>query len=211
MSADDFKHIRWSLLLALVMVLAGAAAVIVMRHMLQVEQEAHQQALARRVEMQNQLMRARDEEQDIRQKIARFNDLSGRQLIGDEQRLDWLEAIRRIKATRRLYDIQYEIAPQQPLDAAIAPGASGGYDFLASTMRLQMQLLHEGDLLHFLDDLRRDVHAYLRPRSCVIERLAKIGSDVAPTVAGNAPQLRADCVIDWITIRERTPAPQTAG
>lgn len=206
MSKDDFKYIRWSLVAALAMILAGAALAVGTRHLEQGAGAAYRDALAKQTELKSRLARARDDEQEIRRNIEHFDALRRSGIVGEEQRLDWVERIRSIKAARKLYDLQYEIAPRQVLDPAIAPGAGGEFEFLASTMRLQMQLLHEGDLLGFLSDLRSGAHAYLRPRSCIVERLAKLDTDRAPEPMGAVPQLKADCLIDWITIREpRTP------
>jgi hypothetical protein len=69
---------------------------------------------------------------------------------------------------------------------------------MSSSMKVQMQLLHEDDLLGFLADLRTGVRALLVVRRCDVERLApQAGSDRATRA-----QLKADCEIDWITLRE---------
>jgi hypothetical protein len=68
---------------------------------------------------------------------------------------------------------------------------------MSSTMNLQMPLLHENDLLGFLADLRRNVHAHLMVRDCAIERGAQAQERCV------AAQLRAVCTIDWITLREK--------
>lgn len=201
-SKDDFRRIRLSLALAVVMITIGGAIAFGSTKLLEAERKANREALARRGEIQSKLSRARDEEQEIKQKIARFNTLQARGVIGDERRLDWVEQIRQIKNTRKLFDIQYELAPQRPLEGAIAAASAGGYDFFASTMRLQMQLLHEDDLLNFLSDLRNSASAYIRTRDCVVERVPKGPSERS----GVTPQLKAECSIDWITIREKKGA-----
>lgn len=190
------KRLRWSLALALVMTALGVALVYGAQHLLQREKAAFANAEAQRREAVGRLAQARQEEQEIRAKIARFAALEEQGLLGEERRLDWVEGIRRIQQARRLYELQYEIAPQTPLEGP--RGASERYEFMQSTMRLQLQLLHEGDLLGFLDELRQSVPAYVRVRSCTVERL--------PAAAASAtlgPQLRADCQLDWITLRER--------
>lgn len=199
---DDFRRIRLSLAAAVLMIAAGAAAVFASLQIRQAEEKSHKAALAQRSESQGKLSRAREEEQEIKQKIARFNDLTARGIIGDERRIDWVEQIRQIKQARKLFDIQYEIAPQQPADAVIAPGRSAGFDFLSSPMQLQMKLLHEDDLLVFLADLRSVAKAYIRVRKCDVSRLPKASGDRGSI----PPQLNADCSIEWITIHERKGA-----
>jgi len=201
-SKDDFKRIALSLVGAIIMLAAGAAAVYVSMQLLQAERKNHAAAQAKRADIQSRLSRARDEEIEVKKKIARLNELAGRGVFGLEQRLDWIEAIRRIKNDRKLLDIQYEIAPQQPLDAAILPGSSPSFDFHASSMQMKMKLLHEDDLLNFIGDLRAAAPAFLRVRRCDIERMPKSAGEFR----GLQPQLAADCTIEWITIRERKSA-----
>lgn len=203
MTKDDFRRIRLALAAALVMLVAGAAVVYAAMQLHQAEKKNQAMAQAKRAEIQGKLVRARDEEAEIKNKIARFNALAARGIFGEERRLDWVELIRRIQDARKLIDVQYEIAPQQPLDANILPGAGGAFDYLASTMQLRMKLLHEEDLLNFLTDLRQSAQAHIRVRRCDVERLPR----GAPAGGhGLPPQLAAECTIDWITIRERKGA-----
>ncbi len=65
-------------------------------------------------------------------------------------------------------------------------------------MRVGVALLHEGDLLGFLRDLRESGNAYYSIRRCVIAR-----TGAAPTGANIFPRLRADCEIDLVTIVDR--------
>lgn len=199
---DDFRRISLSLAAAVLMVAVGGAIVFASIHLHQSEKKNKITAQTRQKESQMKLSRARDEELEIKKKVAHYNDLSGRGIFGDEHRLDWIEQIRRIKDARKLIDVQYEIAPQQTLDAGILPGSSGNYAFLASTMQLRMKLLHEDDLLNFLSDLRGTARAYLRVRRCDVERLPRSSADNR----GIPPQLGADCTVDWITIREKKAA-----
>lgn len=201
-SRDDFRRIRLSLAAALVMLIAGAAVVFAATQLRQAEAKYKAAAQAKRADIQGRLMRARDEELEIKKKIARFNDLSARGILAEERRLDWVEQMRRIKDARKLIEVEYEIAPQQPLDGTILPGTSASFNFLSSTMQLRMKLLHEEDLLNFLSDLRASAQAYIRVRRCDVERLPKTGGDSR----GIPPQLGADCTVDWITVRERKGA-----
>lgn len=201
MTGADFRRIRWSLALALAMIALGAAAVWSANSEAQAKRQELQLARGKLGEIRAKLIRARDEEAEIRDKIARFDEMAQTGIIGEEQRLQWIEQIKAIRAARGLFALQYEIAPQRPLDAAVAPGPPGGYEFFASRMRFQLELLHEEDLFHFLDDLRNRVRAYVRPESCSIERLA---AGAAAEIRTGA-RLKADCAIDLITINPRKP------
>ncbi len=201
LTAQDLRRIRWGLVAALLMIAIGVAAVLASDRWLKSQQEAYRSANLRYNELDTMLRRARNEETEIKQKIARFAELRARGIVGPEQRLVWVERIRQLRGSLKLHDLQYEFAPQRTVDAATAPGSSGSFDFLVSTMRLDMQLLHEGDLLGFLDAMRTSAPAFVRARECRIQRAAAVEDNGMAA----QPQLKADCLVDWITIHERKP------
>ncbi|MGB0128318.1 MAG: hypothetical protein WBP72_11825, partial [Rhodocyclaceae bacterium] len=191
----------WSLAVALVMIALGAATVYFAHNKAEEARQELQIARGKLGEIRTKLTRTRDEEAEIKDKIASFDRLVEAGIIGGEQRLQWVEAIKAIRTARGLYALQYEISPQRPLESALAPGPVSGYDFLSSRMRLRMDLLHEEDLFSFLDDLRGTVRAYVRPESCSMERLA-----AAPAEGHRmGAQLKTECAVDLITINVRKP------
>ena len=199
-TVKDLLRLRWSLLFLLVMIVLGGALVYFMQQMIE-KAELSEHQLSRQVaDVRGRVARAHEEEQDMRRRIQRYQEMVEKGIIGQEERLDWVEQIARIKASRRLLDVQYEIQPQNPISAAALPGgaAAGPYEVMASTMKLHMPLLHEEDLLGFLGDLRGAVHAQLLVRECRIERVAGAAGQGAVQA-----QLQADCEIDWVTLREK--------
>jgi hypothetical protein len=199
LDAKDLKRLQWAIAFLVIMGLVGGGSVWTTQQLKKSSQKTYQGASAARKDIQTKLARAREEEQELRDKIIRFQVLKTRGYIGPEQRLDWVEAIARIKSARRIFKLDYEFAPQRPVDAAILPGgaAAGGFEIMASQMRLQMQLLHEGELLGFLAELRETVQAVIQIRSCAIERIAPGNIE-----RGNNAQLKAECTLEWITLRE---------
>lgn len=199
---QDLSRLRWSLLFLAVALIAASVVFIVSRQLVGQAESTQRRLLAEQREVQGRIARAKEEEQDIRDRIARYQRLREQGVIGLEERLDWVEQIARIRNARRLIDVQYEIAPQKPIEDAALPGGAvaGNHEFMASTMTLRMQLLHENDLLGFLDDLRHAVHAHLLVRECSMERAAGLTGE-----RGLPVQLIGECTIDWVTIRERRP------
>lgn len=193
-SAVTLKSLRWNLALLLLAVLLAAAAIAASLHFGRQFKQAHQHALAQRAETRAKLARVHDDEREIRAKINRYQELIRQGRIAPETRLEWVETLRRIKESRRLLDLDYEISPQRPLDEKAR--STGGYDFLASPMKLAMPLLHENDLLGLLADLSAQVHALVSVKSCRIER-----SLADPQHPGAT--LQAHCEIDWITLQEK--------
>ena len=78
------------------------------------------------------------------------------------------------------------------------PGKPANVDFYASTMKVDLALLHEEDLLRFLADLRQSGNAFYSIRKCALSRTGP-----AATGATMTPRLRGECEIDLITIVDR--------
>jgi hypothetical protein len=193
----NLRRIRWNLVILAALALPGVGAVLIAQAALKEAQQANRLASSKQKETQAKLVREREEEQELRDKFARYQDIAARGYIGNERRLEWVEQIRKINSERKLLDVQYELAPQQTLESL----GSTGYSLMVSNMKLQMQLLHEDDLLNFLSDLRGSVQAYIRIRACNVERVAR-GAGGPATGSGSA-QLKAECSLDWFTLQEK--------
>jgi hypothetical protein len=188
---SDFSRIQLSLAAAIVMIAVGAGLVWLAENQIHAAKQAKANAASQLIGFQSKLRQASAEENEIKQKSALYSNLRARGIIGEEQRLDWVELIKEIKESRKLLDLQYEFAPQQSLERAALPG----FSFKSSSMRMQMKLLHEGDLLNFINDLRKHARAYVRVRNCNVTRIPR-----AAAPAGDAALLNAECQLDWITI-----------
>ena len=97
---------------------------------------------------------------------------------------------------RELLDLRYVVERQRLLSSA--PGKPGNVDFYASTMKVELALLHEEDLLRFLSDLRQSGNAFYAVRKCALSRTGQ-----AVTGTTMTPRLRGDCDIDLITVIDR--------
>ena len=195
LSAADFTKLQLSLLAAVAMIAIGAGTVYFALNLAQTAKADRMAAQAERNDFDGKLKRVRSEENEIKQKSALFNTLQKRGVIGEEQRLEWVELLKDIRDKRRLIDLKYEIAPQRPLDAAPAKGLT----FYVSTMKMQLKLLHEEDLTRLIDDLNQQARALIQVKRCNVSRLPRSSSET-----GIPAQLQADCLIDWVTLREAT-------
>lgn len=140
------------------------------------------------------------EKQEIRAYEPQFLALRQRGLIGEENRLAWIDAIRLSQEQRKLLPITYDISAQQLLQLP-ASVATGQYQLRASKMQLHMDLLHELDLLNFLGDLRQA--GYFAVHDCTLKRHGTASAGGAPAMA---PTLSADCSLLWLTLGS-VPAP----
>jgi hypothetical protein len=199
-NASDLGRMKWAIALLIILCAIGGGAVWTTLQMQKSGEKIYKESIAARNDVRAKLARARDEQAELRDKIGRFQALLDRGLIGPEQRLDWVETLARIKVARRIHRLEYDFAPQRPVDATILPGGAGagGFDIMASQMRMNAQFLHEGELLGLIDEIRASVRALIQIRSCTLERIP-----VNPADRGNPAQLKAECTLEWITLRER--------
>lgn len=197
MPGGTLKPLYAPLLIAVVLAALGIALVVVTKQFYDQTRTQFKFALAEQQKIQTKLSRATEEEREIHEKLVDYRGLLARGVIGDERRLEWVETIGQIKSDNKLFEIKYQIEPQRTLDlSGIAPTAD--VEFRVSALKVEMQLLHEGDLLVFIDGLRHRLKSHVLVRSCAIQRLVRSGQG-----RGIAPRLRADCVIDLVTIRDK--------
>lgn len=198
LSPADFPNLRLSLLAALAMMLAGAGTGYAAFQWAQGSQRDRAAAQAERNEIDGKLRRVSSEQSEIKEKSERFNALQARGVIGEEQRLEWVELLKEIRDRQRLLDLQYEFAPQREISPRPDAKPDGGFGFFASTMTVQIKLLHEEDLTRFLAELRQQARALIQIKNCKVSRLPHDANESALSA-----QLLADCKIDWVTVREQ--------
>lgn len=153
--------------------------------------DARQAAQQSRDAAYSRFIHVEGEKQDIRTFQPQFLALRSRGLIGEENRLDWVDQIRQIQEQRHLLPLSFEIAPQQPVKLE-AQAPRSDYVLRASRMNLHMDLLHEGDLFNFFEDLRQ--RGYFAVQDCTLKR-AQAAQNVA-----NSPTVAADCQLNWLTL-----------
>lgn len=198
MRKEAFRHL-WPAALLLMLTAAGAMALVASSARFHATQEeAMESTRSGLSQLHTQLAGLRQDEQEIRNQMALVDRMRARGILGNEDRLQWMEQLRRIKREYGLYDLEYEIPPQGILAPAAATTAAGRFRFYSSRMALRMDLLHEGDLLVLLAEFGRSARAHVRTTRCTIDRLPQTTQGPSP-----AAQLRAECQLELITARQQ--------
>jgi hypothetical protein len=193
---EEMRKLALPLAAALGLLALGAALIWGGRASYEAAQRDFAATQAERRQNAERLARIAEEEREVSEKLDVYKQLKSLNILGEERRLEWADAITRIRTQRELLDLSYRVDRQRLLKSV--PGKPGSVDFFASTMRVQLALLHEEDLLRFLADLRASGNAYYAVRSC---NLARTGQ--AATGATITPRLRATCEIDLVTLIDR--------
>ena len=193
---QELRKLTLPAIAALLLLLAGGALIWGADATLRSANQQAAMAQAERRTATERLARISEEEREVIEKLGVYLRLRQLNILGEERRLEWADAITRIRTHRELLDLSYRVDRQRLL--ASMPGKPGNVDFFASTMRVQLALLHEEDLLRFLADLRDSGNAYYSVRQCSLARIAQ-----PPASAQISPRLRGECEIDLITIVDR--------
>ena len=132
--------------------------------------------------------------------LPRYVALENAGIIGREKRLDWIESLRKSAKQSQVAKLQYDISAQKLFETKI-PLDVGDYKIYASTMRLNVDLLHEGDLFTLLDNLESSITSLYGLSECDLKRK---GSEISNEV--DAVNLSARCNLNFLTIRKSDSA-----
>jgi hypothetical protein len=196
LTPEEIKKLLLPLVAAAALLAAGAALVWGSGQSFAAAQRQLAAAQGERKQNTERLARIAEEQREVSEKLDIYKQLKTLNILGEERRLEWADAITRIRTQRELLDLSYRIERQRLLKSL--PGKPEGIEFLASTMRVQLALLHEEDLLRFLADLRASGNAYYAVRACSLSRTGQAATGTTIT-----PRLRGECEIDLITIIDR--------
>jgi len=195
-TAEELKRLIAPLAIALALLGAGGALIWSGGETLRSAQRQLVAAQAERKQNNERLARIAEEEREVSEKIDVYQRLKSLNILGEERRLEWADAITRIRTQRELLDLRYVVERQRLLSSA--PGKPGNVDFYASTMKVDLALLHEEDLLRFLADLRESGNAFYAVKRCALTRTGQAVAGATMT-----PRLRGECDIDLITVIDR--------
>jgi len=192
----DLKRMRLPAAIALLLIGLGAGCVVVTESWLAEARTAREAARKASGEAQTKVAQVSEEERDIKENMVWYARMSARGMVDPDNRLDLIDSIGRIKTARKLFEIKYNIDAQKPL---AYPGMTpaGALDLAASRMRLEMQLLHEEDLLKFLSDLDAAALSHVAVRHCTIDRLDRSGAPATSTT----PRLSSICEVDLVVVK----------
>jgi len=130
-----------------------------------------------------------------------FKKLKDDYVIGDENRLSWVEVVQKVADSRRIASVKYDIASRVLLDKNTLDKKYGGIDVYKSVMSLEMKFIHEGDLFVMLNALREEAKGLVAVDKCDVELINKdindglIGQDVTDN-------MRAYCELSWYTLKK---------
>jgi hypothetical protein len=111
-----------------------------------------------------------------------------------------MEGLEKLRQQNLVVDFRYNITPQRIYTPQPAID-SGNFNIHYSEMKLQFELLHEGQLLSFFDALRSRIKGHYQLEGCKLQR-----DDIAEDAA-KPTKISAECSGGWITLKDRNAPP----
>lgn len=199
-TAQEWRKLRYPLI-------ALGMALILLTLLVTYTQNLKTEAQQRLITQQGQLTQARQkyqasgmEKETVVKYLPIYQKLISDGFIGEERRIEWVDALRTIHQQNKLFGIKYSIGMQEDYKPPFKFDV-GQFTLHRSVMKLELSMLHEGDLLTMIEALDAQQTTPFIVRECEITRLATVNTTAL------APNLLASCELDWLTIRE----PQAAG
>ena len=203
LSKSDLSHIKWSLLAFLLTLCAGSATIVASKNFMARSQHDQSNAKDQLVKARSQLTTALQDRENMKTYMLEYGNLLERNIIGNNQRLDWVEGMDKLRKQNLVLGFKYAITPQKIYVADPALD-SGNFQLNASDMTLQLDLLHEGQLTAFFDAMRTDIDGWFILDHCSLERSpAAAGDGMNLPAPSTIPLLKADCSGEWLTLNQR--------
>ncbi len=197
MTRDDIEALRTSLIALAATLLVAAGVVLYSGAILDDARRVLGEREAQLRQARLRIQRADGEQEMLRRFAVSYRDLERIGFTGEEQRINWLEGLRRANEEARTFGVEYDISAQRPYThAAEFPAAP--LQLHESLMQVRVRLLHEGDLPRFLDALGRTGGGFFTVDRCVLRRL-RPGESEASTPSQWS--IAAGCDLRWITAR----------
>ncbi len=193
LSKDDLFDLKWSLgAFLLGLALSGSLLYFSERYQdssLKDRQTAQQHL----TEARTQLSAAQNDQENMSAYALEYNALVAQKVIGDEQRLDWMEGLEKLREQGNVLDLKYTIAPQQGYVPS-PPQDAGNFQLSRSGMTLQLDLLHEEQLLRLLNTMHTKMNGWFMLDGCSLSRIG---------AADELTPLKAECTGGWFTMKSR--------
>lgn len=189
----DWGFLRQGMLLPAFCLLFGAAlwgTTTIYRTRLDNTLESGRQELASIEQERNELISRRKAREQF---AATYRQLTASSIVGPDQRLQWVQALRSSAESLGLPYLRYTTGPQEVFTAPYLMAGISAPVF-DSPMDLQLGLVHEVDLLRLLDKLATSPGLF-HVRSCKLERL-----EHNTAAESNQANLSGSCQLAWFSI-----------
>lgn len=190
---DDLPYLKLSLGAFALSLLLSAGMFSYSEDYLKQSQKERSDAQKQLNDARLQLLSAQGDQENMSAYSLEYVSLQDQKVIGNEQRLDWIEGMEKLRQQGIVLDFKYTISPQQAYTPN-PPVDAGNFQLNRSNMTLEIDLLHEEQLVQFVSALRSQLKGWFILDGCDLNR-AFPGTEATP--------LKASCNGGWLTMKNR--------
>ncbi|MCK5002495.1 MAG: hypothetical protein KAS57_05695 [Gammaproteobacteria bacterium] len=142
----------------------------------------------------NKIDGSRENNKIIDEYERRYLTLVKNNIVGEENRLNWLETIQATANARNMPSVKYNLSSQNLVEDKTGQHQAKGLKVFRSAMTLDMKMAHEGDLFSMLNTLTEKAQGLYTVEKCHIESLGKLS-------AKSSENMHAYCELSWYTLK----------
>jgi type II secretory pathway pseudopilin PulG len=197
---QDWQKLQTTLIILVVVVIVVLALIVLAQNYSNQQEQAMQKQQSLLNSARQRYQSSGIEKETLVEYLPRYQALINKGFVGEERRLDWVSDLRAQHKNYKLFSIKYSIGLQEPYKPSFSANV-GGFAFNRSIMKLDLDMLHEEDILQLTEAIGKKNGEVFMLRDCEITRLNAAGALSNQLT----PNLHAKCELDWLTLREPAP------
>lgn len=135
----------------------------------------------------------------IKSSFTQYEDLKTSGLVGDTQRLQWIETTQALSNELGIPLIDFTLDSAEVIEELGSPYWNYELEMQSTPMALEMDLRHEGEFYKFMEGLRLNAKGIFSVDQCDLRRNA-LGSDTNPEYSG----FQSKCKLTWYAMSDVT-------
>jgi len=209
MNLELLKNLQKEIAIFLISIVVATILFIVSNSWWQTSYNNKVMAVDNLAEAKERYYSAINQKQLLKQFEKQYKKLISSGIVGNEDRLNWVDTIEKITINNKIPYLKYKIDKRQQLNSNEINQKYPGIQLLKSTMSLDMQLLHEGDLYTIINSLHKNAKGLFDIKSCaIIRNTTQVESLVDSQTDKN---FSAKCVLNWYTMQKGVVAIPSEG
>lgn len=141
----------------------------------------------------------------LQESHAHYKDLIDQGSIGEPQRLQWLETLRNLSDAYRIPGLEFTLEGTEITEQNVDPFWHPEVKMRATSMNINLQLTHEGELYRLLSALKQRANGLFSVENCRLRWLNAFGDDSELT------RFRGVCQLKWYTVVDGTYSGSESG
>lgn len=203
------KALQKELVVFLISLLAAVIIILLSYAALESAEENKQQESANLENTKDRYHTAVNHKRIVEKFSAQYKMLINNGKIGEDNRLNWIDAIEKSTEQLKIPHVKYRIDQRKQLTDNALTQKFPGIDIFSSSMQLEMQLLHEGDLYSLLNNLQKNVRGLFDVQQCSIRKNKLHKTSI--TESATDKNFAAVCTLNWYSLLPRSNKPAIMG